>query len=185
LEREVPIQAIRLFDVAVGDREDDEVPFFASDESSGISGLSAFRDTHREVSRVKLTTLRKVLADEKIARVDFLKIDTEGHDLFVLRGFPWERLQPNVVLCEFEDYKTLPLGYGYREIGDFLVEKGYQVFLSEWAPIVKYGVSHQWRRWRGYPCELLDPKGWGNFVAFRQGMDLTAMEAYLRRYRQA
>lgn len=185
LLKSVSAKSIRLFDLAVGDREDDEVPFFASDESSGISGLSAFRETHREVSRVKLTTLRKVLNDEKVSHVDFLKIDTEGHDLFVLRGFPWERLKPDVVLCEFEDYKTKPLGYGYQTMGDLLLEKGYQVFLSEWAPIVKYGVSHQWRSWRAYPCGLKDPKGWGNFVAFRPGMELGAVERYVRRYQQA
>ena len=185
LEKAVPVSKIRLFDVAVGDREDDGVPFFASDESSGISGLSAFRETHREVRRVKLTTLRTVLSNEKVDRVDFLKIDTEGHDLFVLKGFPWERLSPDVVLCEFEDYKTRPLGYGFQEMGDLLLEKGYQVFLSEWAPILKYGVSHEWRSWKKYPCGLKDPKGWGNFVAFRKGMDLAAVESYLSRYPQA
>lgn len=184
LQRDVAVGSIRLFDVAVGDREADGVPFFASGESSGISGLSAFRETHREVSKVKLTTLRKVLAGENLRRVDFLKIDTEGHDLFVLRGFPWERFTPDVVLCEFEDFKTGPLGYGFQQMGDFLVEKGYRVFLSEWEPIVRYGVSHEWRRWAPYPCGLTDPKGWGNFVAFHEGVDLKVVDAYVKRYQK-
>lgn len=182
LMKEVSQESIRIFDVALGDKEADDIPFFASGESSGISGLSAFRDTHREVSRVKLTTLRRVLADEDVRQVDFLKIDTEGHDLFVLRGFPWERIRPEVVLCEFEDFKSKPLGYGFEEMGDFLLDKGYRVFLSEWEPIEKYGVSHKWKRWAPYPCGLMDPKGWGNFVALNQGVNLSSVEAYVSRY---
>jgi FkbM family methyltransferase len=174
--------AIKLYDCAVADREEEGVPFFASPESDGISGLSAFRETHKEVNRVRLTTLDKILAEQGVGQVDFLKIDTEGHDYFVLRGFPWSRITPDVVLCEFEDAKTRPLGYDYRQMGDFLVAQGYQVFLSEWAPITRYGVQHQWRRWSPYPCELQDPAGWGNFVAFRAGLPLGAADEYRRRF---
>ena len=180
LERNIDAKKIKLFTCAVSDHEEDNVPFFASPESNGISGLSAFRETHREVNRVKLTTLDRILEAEKVTGVDFLKIDTEGHDFFVLKGFPWSRVTPDVILCEFEDAKTVPLGYDYRQMGDYLVEKGYQVFLSEWAPIERYGVQHQWRRWVNYPCPLSDPKGWGNFVAFRNGLDTTTTEVYLR-----
>lgn len=174
--------AIKLYDCAVGDREEEGVPFFASPESDGISGLSAFRETHKEVNRVSLTTLAKVLGEARTKRVDFLKIDTEGHDLFVLRGFPWDRLQPDVVLCEFEDTKTLPLGYDHRQMGDLLVAQGYQVFLSEWAPIIRYGTNHVWRSFQPYPCALSDPKGWGNFVAIRAGLDVAALHRYLRQF---
>ena len=39
-------------------------------------------------------------------RVDVLKIDTEGYERFVLEGFPWERIDPSVIVAEFEDAKT-------------------------------------------------------------------------------
>ncbi len=182
LVKNFPDSRIRLFTCAVSDHEEENVPFFSSSESNGISGLSAFRESHKEVSRVQLSTLNRVLESEKIQSVDFLKIDTEGYDLFVLRGFPWEKMKPDVVLCEFEDAKTRPLGYDYRQMGDFLVAQGYQVFLSEWAPITRYGVQHQWRRWSPYPCELQDPAGWGNFVAFRAGLPLGAADEYRRRF---
>lgn len=170
---------IRLRDEAVSDHEETNVSFFASEESSGISSLSSFRPTHQEVGKVSLTTLRKALREERITQVDFLKIDTEGHDLFVLRGFPWEEQQPEVVLCEFEDSKTLPLKYDYRTMGDLLIERGYDVFLSEWFPITRYGVEHRWRSWVKYPTTLKDPAGWGNFVAFRRGSNLSRIEPYL------
>ncbi|AOS45894.1 hypothetical protein Verru16b_02985 [Lacunisphaera limnophila] len=170
---------IRLFPVAVSDHEAEEVAFFASDESDGISSLSAFRPTHHETERVRICTLRRVLAEEGVEQVEFLKIDTEGHDLFVLKGFPWENIRPQVVLCEFEDIKTVPLGYDYRQMGDYLVDKGYVVFLSEWAPIARYGVTHTWKSWRRYPCTLSDSMAWGNFVAFKPGSSMQAVEEYL------
>jgi len=182
LLRRVDASRISLYDCAVSDREIDGVPFFASPESDGISSLSAFRDTHREVNRVRVMTLRKILQNEPLARVDFLKIDTEGHDLFVLQGFPWEQIMPEVVLCEFEDSKTLPLGYDHRDLGVKLLDLGYEVYLSEWAPIVRYGASHEWKSLTRFPCALNNLKGWGNFVAFKLGAKRNAVECYLRGY---
>ena len=182
LKETCKVHKLRLREEAVSDKELQEASFFASDESSGISSLSAFRPSHHEIRKVPVTTLRKALEEEKIQHVDFLKIDTEGHDLFVLKGFPWERQRPEVILCEFEDTKTARLGYGYRSMGDFLREQGYEVFLSEWFPIIRYGVKHRWRRWVRYPSDLEDSAAWGNFVAFRAGTNFSEIEPYLREH---
>ena len=181
LVNNIDVSRIVLHDCAVGDKEDIEIPFFASPESDGISSLSAFRQTHKEVTRVRLTTLKRILMEDNIDKIDFLKIDVEGHDLFVLRGFPWDRIKPDVVLCEFEDYKTVPLGYNYHDMGRLLEAQGYQVFLSEWHPIVRYGVTHSWRSLRRYPCELMDARGHGNFVAVRGKLDVRPFVHYLQK----
>lgn len=89
----------------------------------------------------------------------------------MLQGFPWERGQPAVIECEFEDTKTVPLGYTFHDLARFLVERGYTVYVSEWHPIIRYGIRHDWRALMRYPCELADPKGWGNLLAFRDGID--------------
>jgi len=73
-----------------------------------------------EVETVRLDTL---LTAHGSPRVTFLKVDTEGFDLPVLRTFPWQANRPMVVVCEFEDHKTVPLGYTYRDMADFLVNK--------------------------------------------------------------
>ena len=174
------LPGMQLFESALGDVQREDVPFYASAESDGISGLSAFRESHRETQRVQLTTLSAILQTHPVPQVDFLKIDTEGHDLFVLRGFPWERYHPEVVLCEFEDRKTRPLGYDFRDMGDFLLARGYEVYLSEWHPIVRYGARHRWRNWSSYPCGLEDGDAWGNFVACRPGSLRTVVADYLR-----
>lgn len=156
---------VTLIPDAVSYCEMDDVPFFSSVESSGISSLSAFRSSHQESARVKVRTLRNVMAEQGIQSIDFLKIDTEGHDLFVLRGYPWDRERPEVVLCEFEDNKTRSLGYDYHDLGKFLLAQGYAVLLSEWQPIVRYGGNHRWVSLRHYPADVTDPKAWGNFIA--------------------
>lgn len=152
---------------AVSDTTEQSRPFYISDISTGISSLSAFHSSHREAGRVEVTTLREALGAEAFGRVGFLKIDTEGHDLKVLRGFPWERLSPSVIVCEFEDRKTIPLGYSFRDMGSYLVDKGYSVLVSEWYPVVEYGQRHRWRRFVQFPCELDHKDAWGNFIAVR------------------
>ena len=149
--------------------------FFASEVSTGISALAAFHESHRAVAKVEVSTLRVEAARAGLARVDFLKIDTEGHDLFVLKGFPWERreLYPRAVLCEYEDAKTRPLGYTWRDMADFLVGQGYLVLVSEWKPIVRYGVRHDWLGIHRYPDAKVNPDGWGNLIALSAADDVT------------
>jgi FkbM family methyltransferase len=161
-----------LLDCAVGERPLADAAFYASDESTGVSTLVPFIASHKPVCRVQVRTLDEVCQERAMTRCDFLKIDTEGHDLFVLRGFPWDRMQPEVILCEFEDRKTQPLGYDDRALGEFLTVRGYAVFLSEWDPIERYGGQHTWRRAVRFPVSLLDARGWGNFIAFRQDVDV-------------
>ncbi|CAK0779602.1 Methyltransferase, FkbM family [Gammaproteobacteria bacterium] len=150
----------------VSNKSQNAVSFYRSEQSTGISGLSAFHESHVEAQRVDTITLTEFFRDKALQSVDFLKIDTEGHDLFVLQGYPWDRVMPAVIECEFEDTKTVPLGYNFHDLAGFLVAKGYTVYVSEWHPIIRYGIRHDWNRLSRYPCELADPKGWGNLLAF-------------------
>src|SRR3546814_2190758 len=67
---------------AVSDQVRSGQVFYRSDQSTGISGLSAFHPSHVSKQVVDTTTLSDVLADADIDGVDFLKVVTEGHDLF-------------------------------------------------------------------------------------------------------
>ena len=152
---------------AVGNKAQNNVPFFRSEESSGISGLSAFHPSHEQSGCVDVITLTEFIEEnDEIDKIDFLKIDTEGHDLFVLQGFPWKKIKPSIILCEFEDNKTDPLGYKFNDIAAYLIDKGYTIYVSEWHPIVRYGVAHSWNTLKRYPCHLQDKNAWGNLLAF-------------------
>ena len=137
---------------------------YISEESTGVSALAPFLDSHHEAETVETIALRDVMADR---HVDVLKIDTEGFDLAVLDGFPWERDTPDVVICEFEDRKSVPLGYSLSDLGDFLIDHGYQVWMSEWHPVIRYGQKHDWHRLVEYPSDPASPEAWGNFIAFK------------------
>lgn len=154
---------------ALSDHADHKVPFYSSDESTGVSGLSAFLPSHQVSETVPVTTLTHALDEYHLLdrTVDFLKIDTEGFDLLVLKGYPWDQNQPKMIVCEFEDAKTQPLGYTFEDLASFLLGQGYHLIISEWYPIKGYGELHNWRRYATYPCKLLDPLAWGNIFAVR------------------
>jgi len=152
----------------VADKRSANAPFYRSKESTGISGLSAFHRSHVQAETVEVTTLELFVEEQGVKAIDFLKIDTEGFDLPVLKGVPWSKTQPEIILCEFEDKKTLPLGYGFHDMAGYLEDLGYKLVISEWYPIERYGVKHEWRRFAQYPCELADPDAWGNIFAVKE-----------------
>jgi hypothetical protein len=150
---------------AVTDTSGEMRPLYTSKESTGVSALAPFLDSHIVADSVETVSLREAL---DARHVDVLKVDTEGFDLSVLNGYPWDRDSPDVIVCEFENRKTLPLGYSTTDLGDFLVAKGYQVWMSEWHPVIRYGIQHEWHRLSAYPCEPSSSEAWGNFLAFKQ-----------------
>lgn len=162
---------IKLDSRCVSSKSESNASFFSSNVSTGISGLSAFHESHVEVKKVDVISLVDYFSSHEVPSIDFLKIDTEGHDLFVLQGYPWEISKPSVIECEFEDFKTVPLGYNFHDLSNFLVNKGYTVYVSEWHPIIRYGLRHDWNRLVRYPCSLSHPEGWGNLLAFRDPID--------------
>jgi len=162
-----PAWSLTINEEAVAETDGDTVDFFASPESTGVSGLSPFLSSHERVAQVETVRLSTYLARETIDHVDYLKIDTEGHDLFVLKSFPWDLDMPDAIECEFEDNKTLALGYSSEDLAQFLIAKGYRVLVSEWHPIVRYGISHDFRTLRHYEEGSIAGTSWGNFMAVR------------------
>ncbi|MCR9287020.1 MAG: FkbM family methyltransferase [Bacteroidetes bacterium] len=144
----------------------DTVSFFTSEVSTGISSMSAFHKSHKETSKVQTIRLGDFCKENKINDVDFLKIDTEGFDLFVLKGYDWvNQKHPDYIVTEFEDRKTKPLGYSFQEQANYLIEQGYKVIVSEWHPIIEYGQRHKWKRFVTNPSQVTDELAWGNIIA--------------------
>jgi FkbM family methyltransferase len=162
---------------AVSDVERDDVPFFRSEQSTGISTLAPFHDTHYESEHVSTVRLDRFCSERGIDRIDYLKVDTEGHDLFVLRSLDWDEITPAAVQVEFEDVKTVPLGYAFDDIAKYLTDKGFDVWVSEWHPVIAYGRRHDWARLARYPTELSNKDAWGNLLAFRRPVSEETMRA--------
>ena len=153
---------------AVSDEPAEKVQFYTSKESTGISSLASFHKTHEKAGNVSVTTLAKFCEDYKIGHINFLLVDAEGYDLFVLKGLDWSKIKPDIVVCEFEDRKTDSLGYNFHDMATFLQDRGYEVLVSEWHPILKYGIAHDWRRLAKYPCVPDSANAWGNLIAFKE-----------------
>lgn len=175
LDNVAAMPAVVVHSDAISETDGQTLSFYASPESPGVSSLTPFLPSHKPVAQVQTTRLDTFMAANGITDVDYLKIDAEGHDLFVLKSFPFDRVSPRAVLCEFEDRKTKPLGYQMTDMADLLVAAGYEVIISEWHPIERYGTSHSWNRFVRYPDKLTHPDAWGNLVATRKGSDITRL----------
>lgn len=172
---------VQIIPVAASDASG-ELPLYISDESSGISSLAPFTDSHVYASTAKVIRLADYVREHNVTRIDFLKIDVEGFEQNVLQGLEWA-IKPKVIVLEFEDSKSYPLGYSWRDLAEDLVDGGYDVVVSEWYPIVRYGSTHRWRRFARYPTTLADPAAWGNLIA-TSGLDTRLTEKSLAKMRR-
>jgi len=91
--------------------------FYISTKHWGIHSIKPFHKTHTKSIILNSTTLAKSLSENKINHVNFLKIDVEGADYLVLKGFDFKTDSPDIVICEFMDERTVPyFNYSYHDI---------------------------------------------------------------------
>jgi FkbM family methyltransferase len=83
---------IRPFNYAVGDRPGGQILYDRRSES-GTAHASIFREVIEDIHmaqsskfEVNVITLDEFIEEQRLARVDLLKIDTEGYELNVLKG---------------------------------------------------------------------------------------------------
>jgi FkbM family methyltransferase len=158
---------VKVEPIALSDQPSGEMKFYASKVSSGISSLLKFHESHEVTATVKVTNLKSYCEANGIRQVSFLKTDTEGYDLPVLRGNDWEAVQPRAIVCEFDDFKTKNLGYTLIDQADLLLRNGYNIIVSEWYPIEEYGKTHRWRRFTTDPAKVVGERVWGNIIAVK------------------
>jgi FkbM family methyltransferase len=79
---------------------------------------------------VKTITLDTYVREQRIPKIDLIKIDIEGGELPALRGAEWILCQadaPTIVL-EMSDINTVGFGYKALDIWDYLSEFGYCMY---------------------------------------------------------
>ena len=90
-------------------------------------GLDQTRDT--AYIEVQTSTLNQIVSNMNYNRIDFLKIDTEGHDLTILENYNW-RVRPTFIKCEHGKHNTPDLITD--RIVNILEENGYKCWAEEW-----------------------------------------------------
>lgn len=97
---------IHLFPFAAADQDRESAPF-QQNSTPGLSGLSP-NPFGATVGAIPVRTVRldSFLVSQEVARVDFLKIDTEGNDFVVLEAYDFARLPPTLVFVEYSYYFT-------------------------------------------------------------------------------
>lgn len=161
---------VQLSAAAVSDEPAESIPLFSSPISTGVSTLAAFHESHESAVNVRVVTLAADLHERGVKRVEFLKVDVEGFDYLALKGFDWDAYAPRFVLYEFEDRKTVPLGYSLSDSARFVAGQGYHLVFSVWEPIVEYGTRHRWRGLFTVPPQDVE-NCWGNVLCFRDSAD--------------
>ena len=158
---------VHIVTYALSDCSMSSAPFYRTHESKGMSSLLEFRPSHQYAFDVEVVTLTDEIERLGIDHVDCLKTDVEGYDLMVLKGFPWHKIRPSIVMSEFGNSKTELLNYTHDDLAMYMIDLGYKVIVSEWvrAQCVNGRYQHRWLGFYRYPC----PKRilwWGNLLFF-------------------
>jgi FkbM family methyltransferase len=72
-----------------------------------------------------VVTPTMVLESAGIDKIRLMKIDVEGSEMRVFRAWPWERIQPDHILCEFHAPSIAAAGETVAGMLGFFRERGY------------------------------------------------------------
>lgn len=119
---------------------------------------------YTKTEKVQVVTLQMILAEAGNPQVDFLSVDTEGTELAVLRGFPFGRQNPRLVMVEDKLQDLAKHNYlrreGYRlvkrtEMNDWYVPEGTRFTMTSlgerlclWRKVFLGLPFRKVRRWR-------------------------------------
>lgn len=93
---------------------------------SGILETSTDDTVANEFYSVDTVTLDMLLSENtELENVDFLSVDTEGSELEVLQGFPFEKIKPRFI-CVEHNFNEIKRAQVRSLLGDY----GYRVFLE-------------------------------------------------------
>ena len=87
--------------------------------------LSGFNKISKNKYVVKTATLNKILDDNKVKKIDYLSIDTEGNEFQIISKFNFKKYRPKVITIEHnyshnkQRIKKLMNKYGYKLVFPF------------------------------------------------------------------
>ena len=86
---------------------------------------------------VKIIPLQSFLKKKKINRIDFLKIDTEGHEYKVILGLKKYISKVNLIMFEHHYDNMIIKNYNFGKINDFLIKNKFRKIFKIKMPLRK------------------------------------------------
>lgn len=112
-----------------------ETSFSVASDSAFSSILNTGRKPEEKKITTRVTTIDRFMIDEKILKIDVMKIDAEGAEMLILQGakdlFGREEAKPRLVLLELNDKNLAPFGASVGEICEIMQKYGYRGYLYE------------------------------------------------------
>jgi FkbM family methyltransferase len=143
-------ESVRCYNIGLSDKEESLV-LYSNGETSGMASLYLRHLDHahiimKPISRVSLTTLDLFCKREKVERIDFLKMDVEGHELKVLKGAAEMISSGGIASMQFEfgdcnvDSRTF-----FRDFFEFLTPhyKVFRILHQGLWPIDNYDEAYE------------------------------------------
>lgn len=123
------LDQITIEPIALGSAAGTATLYLPAAKNSGFNSLHPSEEIRSEATPVEVPvmTLDDYVANSKLDRIDFIKLDVEGGELEVLKGGEaiFRGKSRPVILAEVEDERTQPWGYQAELIVRLLEAHGY------------------------------------------------------------
>jgi FkbM family methyltransferase len=97
-----------------------------------ILGFLKNNRDYYETFKVQLNSLDNYMEEKNVDKIDLLKIDTEGHEYFVLKGGSRNLPKINYIYFEHHYDDMLDKGYKFSDIHEFLINNDFKkIFKSK------------------------------------------------------
>lgn len=156
------LQNVEIINQALSSKSGKKI--FNIRQDTGLSGFyeHPLGETVRKIS-VQTTTIDEQF---KGKRVDFIKIDTEGHELQILRGAKQTlKNNPNAkLIIELNPGSLKNAGDSPEDLLQFIVGMGYEVYFIDDKKYKTYRMTNKYKQWKkdfpeyGYANLLCLPK---------------------------
>lgn len=122
----------RIYPHAVGGANQSSIAFHVN-ATDGLSGLDASPfGSDTGTIPVRLVRLADFLPAEGVTTVDFLKVDTEGHDFEALASHDFARLPPRICFCEYSFYFPTQTAASVQAAIADMAARGYEAVVFEY-----------------------------------------------------
>ena len=86
---------------------------------------------------IKIFHGSKILKEKKINSIDLLKIDTEGHEYFVIKGFEKDLSKVKVIFFEHHYDQMIIKNYTFSDISRYLKDNNFEQYSKFKMPFRK------------------------------------------------